>query len=160
MSLPLSSSACRSVASCWSCEMTAMCEAERECEPVITATIMPPVIRTGINTVEKMNDRVRTRSRYSRFAMSQTLRIDLASNLFDKDLFQRWLLHLEPVDARASLHSVGQQRLRIGRRSVHGVQLDLCPATVHLRVFDRRMLQKARVSLEKHLHAVAWIVRL
>ena len=43
---------------------------------------------------------VRTRSRYSRFAMSQTLCIDFASyGVFDEDLFECGLHDLEAGDA-------------------------------------------------------------
>ena len=58
---------------------------------------------------------VRTRSRYSRFAMSQTLCIDFASYGFDEDLFERGLHDLEAGDARFG-DGLGEQRLRVGCR--------------------------------------------
>ena len=61
---------------------------------------MPAPMRTGMRMVVMRKALVRTRSRYSRFAMSQTLCIDFASYGFDKYLFKRRLHDFEAGDAR------------------------------------------------------------
>ena len=50
-----------------------MCEVDLERVLSRMLVMMPPPISTGIRTVEMMKALVRTRSRYSRLAMSQTL---------------------------------------------------------------------------------------
>ncbi len=99
LSLPFCSSAWRSVASCWSCETMVMCEVDLALPPQTMEPTMPPPISTGMRIVEMRKALVRTRSRYSRFAMSQTLCIDFASYGLDEDLFQGWLHDFEAGDA-------------------------------------------------------------
>src|SRR5580704_13940865 len=99
LSLPLSSSAWRSVASCWSCETMVMCEVDFALLPETMEPTMPPPISRGMRIVEMRKALVRTRSRYSRFAMSQTLCIDFASYGLNENLFQGWFHHFEASDA-------------------------------------------------------------
>src|SRR5579871_5652520 len=97
--LPLCSSDWRSVASCWSGETMVMCEVDFALPPARMEPTIPPPINSGMRMVERRKARVRTRSRYSRFAMSQTLCIDFASYGLDEDLFQGWFHHFEASDA-------------------------------------------------------------
>ena len=67
-------------------------------------TIRNVPINTGVTKVESRNDRVLTRSRYSRFAMIQTFlnenSVMLARNSFDEDLLERRVHHLESEHAQ------------------------------------------------------------
>src|SRR5271157_2730007 len=85
-----------------------MCDVDLALPPAMMEPTMPPPMRTGMRIVEMRKALVRTRSRYSRFAMSQTLCIDFASGnsflgfrcyFFDKDLFERGLHDFEASDA-------------------------------------------------------------
>src|SRR5665213_2880400 len=109
--------------------------------------------------VKKRKALVRMRSRYSRFAMSQTLCIDLASNFLYEYLFERRFLHLEAVDACTALDSIGKQRLGVGSNSINGAKLDLGAAAVGLGFLDGGMLKKAGVAFKEHLNAVARVMR-
>src|SRR5690242_13109698 len=111
--------------------------------------MMPPPMSRGMRMVEKRKALVRTRSRYSRFAMSQILRIDFASDLFDKYLFQRGLHHLEAADAGFG-DGRGEQRLTV----IAVAELDLGASVVRLHVFYGGMIEERRVSFKGHLHAV------
>src|SRR5580658_2883139 len=84
---------------------------------------LPPTsaaMKHGMRTVARMKPRVRTRSMYSRLAMSQMLCMDLASGFGelgcslhrgDEDLFERGLDDLEASDVGAASDSIGEQRL-------------------------------------------------
>src|ERR1700733_12410862 len=86
---------------------TAMCEVLLV---FVAKYALPPTsaaIRHGMRTVASMKPRVRTRSMYSRLAMSQTLCMDLASGFDelgrslhggDEDLFERGLDDFEACD--------------------------------------------------------------
>src|SRR6185437_7099253 len=125
---------------------------------VTASTTIPPIINSGKRIVKKRKAFVRMRSRYSRFAISQTLCIDLASNFFYEYLFERRFLNLEAVDTGAALDSIGEQRLRVGSNSVDRTQLDLRSAAVSLRLFDGRMLKEAGISFKEHLDPIARVM--
>jgi hypothetical protein len=84
---------------------------------------LPPTsaaMKHGMSTVARMKPLVRTRSMYSRLAMSQMLCMNLASGLGelgsslhrgDKDLFESGLDDLEPCDVRAARNSFSEKRL-------------------------------------------------
>src|ERR1700727_1565157 len=97
-----------------------MCEVDFALLPARIDPTIPPPISSGIRIVEMRKALVRTRSRYSRFAMSHTLCIDFISYSLNKNLFQRWLHHLKTGDAGFG-NSIGQKRLSIAAF----VQLDL-----------------------------------
>src|ERR1700760_1755738 len=97
---------------------------------------------TGIRMVMTRKLLARTRSRYSRFAMSQTLCIGFASYGFNKDLFERGFHNLEPGDASTVLDGCSQNLLRGG----FVAKLDLCVSGVVLGFSDAGMLQKACVA--------------
>src|SRR5947209_987575 len=80
-------------------------------------------ISAGIRTVEMTNALVRTRSRYSRRATSQVLRISFAYRI-NEDLFQGWFHQLEPVDAQPR-RRLAQKLLRIRVR--RQLDLDMVP---------------------------------
>src|SRR5947209_8448094 len=113
LSLPFSSSFWRSVASCWSGETMVMCEVDLVLLPATMEPTMPPPISSGMRRVEMRNALVRTRSRYSRFAMSQTLCIDAVSYGFDKDLFEGGFHEFEAGDA-CSRDGLCEKRLCVG----------------------------------------------
>src|SRR5262249_32161784 len=95
------------------------------------------VINAGTPSVLRMNQRERTRSRYSRFATVSSLsmaghpRLDArGADTLKEDLMERGLHQLEAIDARARLNEALQQhlRVRVGRglaleEFVVGVQL-------------------------------------
>ena len=70
-----------------------------------------PAMNAGISRVKMTNERVRTRSRYSRCISVQTLCI--LAHLVDEDFFQRRLHQLKAADAGA-IRGQAQQLLRIG----------------------------------------------
>src|SRR5579885_3328879 len=76
---------------------------------------MSAVMIAGASNVRTRNVRVRTRSRYSRFRITQILRIRLSHHI-DEDLFERRLHHFELVEPRFG-GSEPQQVLRVGIRS-------------------------------------------
>jgi hypothetical protein len=82
-------------------------------------TIAPKKI--GPNIVAMMNHRVRTRSRYSRFMIAQSLAMSAhphfdarRSNSLQEDLVKRRTNDLESIDCCACIDHAMQQRLRIG----------------------------------------------
>src|SRR5262245_41682847 len=103
---------------------------------------MPPTMSTGIMMVETRKALVRTRSRYSRLAMSQMLRIDLFSGefsgfrcyLFDEDLFERWLGHFKPGDM---CFGDGRSEQRLGVRAL--AELDLRHTVIVFNALDGRV---------------------
>ena len=90
-----------------------MCEVDFALLPETIEPTMPPPISTGMRMVEMRKALVRTRSRYSRFAMSQTLCIDFASYGLNENLFQGWFHHFEASDA-GFRDGFGQQGLGVG----------------------------------------------
>src|SRR5664280_356738 len=132
---------------------------------------------SGIMTVVMRNPRVRTRSTYSRRAMSQTLCIEAAFvgmvelghgewvaildgrcllDLFDEDLFQSGFHHLEARDAGVC-DGLCQQGLGVFGQGCGGAELDLDVAVVAFDVFDAGMIEKAVAALEVDEDAVARI---
>src|SRR5580698_1064543 len=106
----------------------------------------------------------RIRSRYSRFAISQTLCIDSAScfciaeacaDVFDEDLFQRGFHDFKAVDVSTARDSLGENLLGGGLV----VQLDLGDAGVVLRLGNTRVAKEGVVTGEDDLHAVARVAR-
>ena len=102
----------------------------------------------------------RMRSRYSRFAMSQMLSIDIVSYGLDEDLFEGGLHDFEASDAGAVLDGRGEERLSVGTGAVEAVEFDLGLSAVVLRAFDAGMLEEGVVSLEGDLDAVARVAAL
>src|SRR4029079_10549453 len=91
-------------------------------------TMMMALKKTGPKNVAIKNHFDRTRSRYSRLMIAQSLAIsghplfyDSCADLLQEDLVQRRLDHLEALHRSARLHDSSQQRLRIGA----GRELDL-----------------------------------
>src|SRR5277367_1894695 len=84
---------------------------------IIVGSTRNDAISSGVTKVESRNERVRTRSRYSRFAIIQTFlsenSVMLACDSFDEDLFERRVHHLEPQHAQLA-HRSPQQLLRVG----------------------------------------------
>src|SRR5581483_3260822 len=98
------------------------------CELVLVRVMknaLPPTsaaMKHGMRTVARMKPLVRTRSMYSRLAMSQILCMDLASGFGelgsslhggDEDLFERGLNDFETSDVGAARDGFGEQRLRV-----------------------------------------------
>src|SRR5208282_381506 len=73
-----------------------------------------PVMMAGRSKVSTTNERVRTRSRYSRLIISQVLRMGFAHRLHE-DFFQRRFHQFELVDAGSGGRKF-QEFLRIGTR--------------------------------------------
>src|SRR5580700_6804016 len=97
------------------------------------------------------------RSRYSRFAISQTLSIDVVSYGLDEDLFKSGLHDFEAGDAGAALDGGGEKGLGVWSEAVEAVKLDLGLAAVVLRGFDAGVGEEGVVALEGDLNAVARI---
>src|SRR5215472_905185 len=118
-----------------------MCDVGLDLCPRTTDPTIPPPISSGIRSVEIRKALVRTRSRYSRFAMSQTLCIDPVSYRLNKDLFECRLHDLKSCNPRLA-NGCSEQRLPI----VAVTQFDLGHAVVVLSALNRRMPQKRAVS--------------
>src|SRR6185437_1316388 len=128
---------------------------------------LPPTsaaMRTGMSTVARMKPLVRTRSMYSRLAMSQMLCMDLASGLGElggalyggnENLFERGLDDLEARDVGAARDGLCEHRLRAFGR----VKPDLGDARIVACVGDIAAAQEAVVTAEDSLHVVARIAR-
>src|ERR1700722_20808734 len=100
---------------------------------------------TGTPKVVILKARPRTCSRYSRFATSQILRIDFASDRLDKDFLERRLDHFEAIDPRAG-GSFVQQFLSVAVL----LEADLGVAGEILRLGDLGALQEVGVAFEFH----------
>src|SRR3982074_857715 len=111
-------------------------------------------MRSGMRMVMMRKLFARMRSRYSRFATSQTLCIDIFSYGFDEDLLEGGLHDFEAGDASAALDGCGEGRLGVGTGSVEAVEFDVGLATVVLRGFDAGMLEEGIVSFEGDLDVV------
>src|SRR5215469_2804083 len=77
--------------------------------------IINAVMKAGASSVSTRKVRVRTRSRYSRFKMTQVLRIGLTYDI-DEDFFQRRFHHFEPIQPCVG-RSKPQQFLRVSTGS-------------------------------------------
>src|SRR5947208_413691 len=78
---------------------------------------------TGPSSVPMMNQRERTRSRYSRLNTTSSLPMSghpllhpVRAHTLEKDLMQRWQHELEPGDRHAGVDHPAQQLLRVGAR--------------------------------------------
>src|SRR5271154_6768180 len=107
------SSVLRSSANCGLSVTTAMW-----LEPMRLLTIAAPKrrppMRIGMRIVMIRKLLAWMRSRYSRFAMSHTLRIGFASYGFDEDLFEGGFHHLKVVDVGAVFDRGCEKMLRGG----------------------------------------------
>src|SRR5260370_13228639 len=117
-------------------------------------------MRSGMRIVMMRKLFARMRSRYSRFATSQTLSIDIFSYGFDEDLLEGGLHHFEAGDASAALDGGGEKRLGVGTGSVDAVEFYVGLSAVVLRSFDAGMLEKGVVSFERNLDVIARIAAL
>src|SRR5258708_5529788 len=109
-------------------------------------------MRIGMRTVMRRKLFARMRSRYSRFATSQTLSIDIFSYGFDEDLFESGLHDFEAGDAGAALNGCGEKRLGGGTGAVEAVEFYVGLAAVVLRGFDAGVLEEGIVSFEGGLN--------
>ncbi len=100
----------------------------------------------------------RMRSRYSRFATSQTLSIDIFSYGFDEDLLEGWLHDFEAGDASAALDGCGEERLGVGPPLA--VEFYVGLSAVVFGGFDAGVLEEGIVSFEGDLDVVARIAAL
>src|SRR5258708_36472870 len=105
-------------------------------------------MRIGMRTVMRRKLFARMRWRYSRFATSQTLSIDIFSYGFDEDLLEGWLHDFEAGDASAALDGCGEERLGVGTCAVEAVEFYFGLSAVVLRGFDAGMLEEGVVSFE------------
>src|ERR1700746_2474841 len=105
-------------------------------------------MRTGMRTVMMRKLFARMRSRYSRFATSQTLCIDIFSYGFDEDLLEGGLHDFKAGDSGAALDGRGEERLGVGTGSIHAVEFYIGLSTVVLGRFDAGVLEKGIVSFE------------
>src|SRR3954469_8122315 len=99
--------------------------------------------KTGPKNVAIRNHFDRTRSRYSRLMIAQSLAIASPSpfdtggaDFLQEDLVQRWLDHLESLNRRARVDDATQQRLRVGARN----ELDLEEAVRIVGALDQRVV--------------------
>ena len=97
----------------------------------------------------------RMRSRYSRFATSQMLCVDIFSYGFDEDLLEGGLHDFEARDAGAALDGRSEERLGIGTGAVEAVEFDVGLSAVVLCAFDAGVLKKGIVSFEGDLDVVS-----
>src|SRR3981189_1598782 len=117
-------------------------------------------MRSGMRMVMMRKLFARMRSRYSRFATSQTLCIDVFSYGFDEDLLEGGLHDFEAGDASATLDGGGEARLGVGTGAIDAVEFYVGLSAVVLRGFDAGMLEEGIVSFEAHLDAVSRIAAL
>src|SRR5258708_7462870 len=135
--------------------MMVMCEVDLALPPVMMEPAIPPPIRTGMRMVEMRKALVRTRSRYSRFAMSQTLCIDFASYGLDKDLFKSGLHDFEAGDAGLG-NSLSEESLAV----IAVVELDLGVALVVFCLVDGGVIEERGITVEVHNDAVVGVAGL
>src|SRR5258705_10418264 len=117
-------------------------------------------MRSGMRMVMMRKLFARMRSRYSRFAMSQTLSIDIFSYGFDEDLLEGGLHDFEAGDASAALDGCGEERLGVGAGAVEAMEFYVGLSAVVLRGFDAGMLEERVVSFEGDLDGVSWVTAL
>src|SRR5712672_2992956 len=117
-------------------------------------------MRSGMRIVMMRKLFARMRSRYSRFATSQTLCIDIFSYGFDEDLLEGGLHDFEACDASAAFNGCGEERLGVGAGAVEAVEFDIGLSAVVLRGFDAGVLEEGIVSFEGDLDVIARIAAL
>src|ERR1700761_7038624 len=117
-------------------------------------------MRSGMRMVMMRKLFARMRSRYSRFATSQTLCIDIFSYGFDEDLLESGLHHFEAGDSGAALDGGGEEGLGIRAGSVEAVEFYFGLSAVVLRGFDTGVLEEGFVSFEGDLDAIARVAAL
>src|SRR5438309_9247550 len=117
-------------------------------------------MRTGMRMVMMRKLFARMRSRYSRFATSQTLSIDIFSYGFDEDLLEGGLHDFEAGDASAALDGGGEEGLGVGTGAVEAVEVYIGLSAVVLRGLDAGVLEEGVVSFKGNLNAVAGVAAL
>src|SRR5205823_2124710 len=117
-------------------------------------------MRIGMRMVMMRKLFARMRSRYSRFATSQTLSIDIFSYGFDEDLLEGGFHDFEAGDASAALDGGGEERLGVGTGAVEAVEFYVGLSAVVLHGFDAGMLEEGIVSFEGDLDVIARIAAL
>src|SRR5258708_38002037 len=117
-------------------------------------------MRSGMRMVMRRKLFARMRSRYSRFATSQTLSIDIFSYGFDEDLLEGWLHDFEAGDAGAALDGGGQERLGVGSGAFEAVEFYVGLSAIILHRLDAGMCEEGRVSFERDLDAVGRVAAL
>src|SRR5580704_7507320 len=117
-------------------------------------------MRSGMRMVMMRKLFARMRSRYSRFATSQTLCIDIFSYGFDEDLLEGGLHDFEAGDAGAALDCRGEEGLGVGTGAVEAVEFYVGLSAIVFRGFDAGVLEEGVVSFERDLDVVARITAL
>src|SRR5260370_14571272 len=112
-------------------------------------------MRSGMRIVMMRKLFARMRSRYSRFATSQMLSIDIFTYGFDEDLLEGGLHHFEAGDASAALNGGGEERLGVGTGAIDAMEFYVGLSAVVLRGFDAGMLEEGGVSFKGDLDAIA-----
>src|SRR5260370_36387791 len=112
-------------------------------------------MRIGMRMVMMRKLFARMRSRYSRFAMSQMLSIDILSYGFDEDLLESRLHHFEAGDAGAALDGGGEERVGVGTGAVDAMEFYVGLSAIVLRGFDAGMGEEGVVSVELVLDVIA-----
>src|SRR4030088_3158834 len=97
---------------------------------------------SGIRMVMMRKLFARMRSRYSRFATSQTLCIDIFSYGFDEDLLEGGLHDFEAGDAGAALNGGGEERLSVRAGAVEAVEFYVGLSAVVLCGFDAGVVEE------------------
>src|SRR6185437_12506271 len=123
--------------------------------PARNMTARMPMNTAGSRIVVILKVLPRICSIYSRWATSHTLRIDLFSYRADKNLFQRRLHQLEPID-HGFLHRRPQQILRVGvLMQLNGRLTAVIPKALH-----RSVMQETRIAFKIDDDAIALVARL
>src|SRR3981189_202314 len=104
-------------------------------------------MRSGMRMVMMRKLFARMRSRYSRFATSQTLCIDIFSYGFDEDLLEGGLHDFEAGDASTALDGGSEERLGVGTGAVETMEFYVGLAAVVLCGFDAGMLEGGVVAV-------------
>src|SRR5438270_7310333 len=111
-------------------------------------------MRTGMRMVMMRKLFARMRSRYSRFATSQTLCIDIFSYGFDEDLLEGGLHDFEAGDTGTALDGCGEERLGVGTGAIEAMEIYVGLSAVVLHGFDAGMLEEGIVALERDLDVI------
>src|SRR5258708_10783424 len=117
-------------------------------------------MRIGMRTVMRRKLFARMRWRYSRFATSQTLSINIFSYGFDEDLLESGLHDFEAGDASAALDGGGEERLGVGTGAVDAMEFYVGLSAVVLRPFNAGVGEEGIVSFEGDLDVIARIAAL
>src|ERR1700720_2500795 len=105
-------------------------------------------MRSGMRMVMMRKLFARMRSRYSRFATSQTLSIDIFSYGFDEDLLEGGLHDFEAGDAGAALDGCGGERRGVWTGAIDAMKFDVGLSAIVLRGFYAGMRKEGVVSFE------------